>query len=148
MAWEYSFDASTQNNDFCGTVSADGFRSAFNVESDLKKLGVPIADDESLVGLKLSFPEIGRPRESYAPIKPYVYAFFEQNGARPEGDPVPLRKVRILGFETVEHFVRILKRLDVSLSLFGGLTGRTYIQTNQDDECYEISPDSLDTLHG
>ena len=144
---EHSFDASTQYSDFHGTAKADGYMSASNVESDLKELGVPIGDNESLVGLSLSFAEIMRPHKIHVNmgIKPYVYAFFEQNGETQNTDPVPLRKVR-LEFETVEHFLRIFKRFEVRLSLYGEMNGRTYIETNLDEEYCKIPSDKLDLL--
>ena len=142
---EHSFDAITRYRDLKGTAEADGYMGGINVQSDLKKLGVPVGDDESLVGITLSFGEIMRPHKIQSPIKPYVYAFFEKGSETHDTDPVPLRVVR-LEFETIEDFLRIFKRFEVSLSLFGKMTDRIYTRTNSDEEGYTISPDDLDSL--
>lgn len=142
---ERSFDATTQYRDLRGTAKADGYMGGISVQSDLKKLGVPIEDNESLVGITLSLGEIMRPHKVQLPIKPYVYAFFEKGSETHDTDTVPLRVVR-LEFETVEDFLRIFKRFEVSLSLFGKMTGRTYTRSNSDEEGYTISPNDLDSL--
>lgn len=140
---ERSFDAVSHYQDLKGTAGADGYMF---LQDDLKKLGVPIGENEFLVGIKLSLGEIMRPHKVHLPIKPYVYAFFEVDNELSDSDAVPSRAVR-LEFETVEDFLRIFKRFEVSLSPSGRMAGRCVpIEDPDKDECYSISPDDLDSL--
>ena len=135
---ERSFNAGTIYNDFLGTAAADGY---MHLQSDLEKLGVPISANESLAGIRLSLAEIMRPHRSNPQIKPYVTAYFESRET-----PGVYRPIR-LGFTTLEDFVRIFKRFEVSLSLGGGMTDKTFPEYDSDrHSCHDIDPAELDEL--